>query len=109
MFDQLDAEARLLLLKFVCAFAWADLEVKPAEEKFVRGLMDRLQLGADELAQVEEWLVTAPSPGSVSPSLIPAQHKRIFVEAVRAVMFVDGDVDDEERAQLEQLKAALES
>ncbi|MEZ4230388.1 MAG: TerB family tellurite resistance protein [Polyangiaceae bacterium] len=109
MFDKLDSEARLLLLRFVCAFAWADLELKETEERFVRSLVEKLDLGEEESAQVDDWLITAPSPESVDPKLIPAEHKRIFIEAVRAVMYVDGDVDEDERAQLDALKAALQS
>lgn len=107
MFDQLNAEARLLLLKFVCAFAWADLELKASEEQFVRRLIERLGLSAEETEQVEQWLVTSPSPESVNPKQIPEEYKRIFVEAIRAVIYVDGEVDADERAGFEQLKAAL--
>jgi len=31
MFDALSRDERLLLLRFVCAFAWTDLEVTPRE------------------------------------------------------------------------------
>jgi hypothetical protein len=35
MFDALSRDERLLLLRFVCAFAWTDLEVTPRERAFV--------------------------------------------------------------------------
>ena len=107
MFAKLNKQERMLLLKFVCAFAWADLEVKDSERKFVARLMDRLELDDDERKQVDEWLDTAPAPDSVSPGNVPPEHKRIFIESVRALMYVDGDIDADERAQLDRLKEAL--
>jgi uncharacterized tellurite resistance protein B-like protein len=107
MFAELSREDRLLLLRFVCAFAWTDLEVRDSERRFVRRLVDRLELDADDARQVEEWLAIAPSPQSVDPARIPAAHRRVFVDAVRALIYADGSVDAEEREQLDKLKAAL--
>ncbi len=107
MFNDLSRNDRMLLLKFVCSVAWADLEIKDSERNFVLRLVGRLELGDDEKAQVEEWLHTAPAPDSVSPDKVPAEHRRVFIEAARAVMYADGDIDEEERAQLDKLKAAL--
>ena len=109
MFEELSREDRLLLLKFVCAFAWTDLEVREPERRFVRRLVDRMQLDADDVRQVEEWLSIAPSPQSIDPARIPQAHRRTFIEAVRALIYADGEVDAEEREQLEKLKAALGS
>lgn len=108
MFERLSASDRLLLLKFLCAFAWADLEVSQKERRFVSGLVERLGLSADESKQVGEWLDVAPSPGSVDPKLIPHEHRKLFVDAVRAIIYADGKVDPDERASLDQLRAALE-
>jgi uncharacterized tellurite resistance protein B-like protein len=107
MFEELSREDRLLLLKFVCAFAWTDLEVRDAERRFVRRLVERLQLDADDAKQVEEWLSIAPSPQSVDPARVPPAHRRTFIEAVRALIYADGEVEGEEREQFERLKAAL--
>jgi len=107
MFDALARDERLLLLRFVCAFAWTDLEVQDSERAFVHRLMDRLELSPEDRAEVEAWLHVAPAPGTVDPKAVPSAHRRTFVEAVRAMMYVDGEVDAEERAQFEQLKAAL--
>jgi uncharacterized tellurite resistance protein B-like protein len=107
MLDDLTRDERLLLLKFVCAFAWTDLEVRDGERRFVERLCERLALDQDERAEVETWLHVAPAPGDVDPSRVPAAHRRTFIEAVRAVIYADGDVDTEERLQLEKLKTAL--
>jgi len=107
MYDQLNRAERLLLLKFVCAFAWTDLEIRPAERKFVKRLIQRLNLDAEERAEVDGWLHIAPAPNSVDPAGIPPQHRRAFIEAIRALIYVDGAVDAEEREQFERLKAAL--
>src|SRR5262245_20624410 len=107
MFEALSRDDRLLLLKFVCAFAWTDLKVEDSERKFVRRLVSRLSLSAEDSAQVDEWLTIAPSPQSVDPKHVPHEHRRAFVEAVRALIYADGEVDAEEREQLDKLKVAL--
>jgi uncharacterized membrane protein YebE (DUF533 family) len=107
MFGALSPADRLLLLKFVCAYAWTDLEIQAGERRFVERLVERLALGPEERREVEAWLHVAPSPSEVDPERVPAEHRHTFVEAVRAVMYADGAVDDEERAQLERLKKAL--
>jgi uncharacterized tellurite resistance protein B-like protein len=107
MFEQLSREDRMLLLRFVCAFAWTDLEIKPGERKFVERLMDRMQLGADDRAEVEGHLHVAPAPEATNPELVPREHRRAFIEAVRALLYADGDVDAEERERFEKLRIAL--
>lgn len=107
MLDELSRDERLLLLEFVCAFAWTDLEIRDSERAFVTRLVDKLELEEDDRAQVEEWLQIAPSPESVDPARIPKQHRRTFIEAARAVIYSDGEVDDEEREQLDRLREAL--
>lgn len=109
MLEALSREERLLLIKFVCAYAWTDLELHPGERRFVERLVERMQLDPADRAEVAQWLHVAPAPTEVDPSLVPAEHRRLFVESVRAVMYADGNVEDEEREQLERLKAALES
>jgi uncharacterized membrane protein YebE (DUF533 family) len=98
----------MLLLKFVCAFAWTDLEIHEGERQFVERLMRRFKLQDTDRAQVEQWLHVAPSPTDVDPALIPRQHRRAFIEAVRAVIYADGKVDEEEREQFERLQNALD-
>jgi uncharacterized tellurite resistance protein B-like protein len=107
MLERLSRDQRLLLLKFVCAFAWTDLEIKPSEKSFVSRLVSRLRLSADDRAEVDRWLHVAPAPSEIDPALVPAEHRRAFIEAVRAVIYADGIVDSEEREQFERLKSAL--
>jgi uncharacterized tellurite resistance protein B-like protein len=107
MFDALARDERLLLLRFVCAFAWTDLEVQDSERTFVYRLVKRLELGPEDASEVESWLHVAPAPGSIDPKDVPPAHRRTFIEAVRAMMYVDGKVDAEEREQFERLKTAL--
>lgn len=108
MFDKLTKDERLLLLRFVCAFAWTDLQVKDGERKFIGRLMDRLGLSADERAEAEGFLHVAPPPESTNPKLVPRQHRQLFIDAVRALIYADGDVDVEERERLDKLRAAFD-
>jgi len=107
MLDDMDKDQRLLLMKFVCAFAWTDLEIRDSERNFVHRLANRLELDDADREQVEEWLSVSPAPSSIDPSRIPAEHRRTFLEAARAVVYADGEVDSEEREQLDKLRNAL--
>lgn len=97
----------MLLLRFVCAFAWTDLEVTDKERRFVKRLVARLGLTGEDAEHLDEWLHVAPAPSSVDPKRVPPEHRRVFVEAVRAMIYADGNVDEEERAQFEKLRSAL--
>ena len=107
MSDSLSRDDRLLLLRFVCAFAWTDLTVTDKERRFVKRLVHRFGLEGEDAEEVEAWLHVAPAPSSVDEKKIPAEHRRTFIEAVRAVIYADGNVDPEERAQFEKLRSAL--
>ena len=107
MLDALNRDERMLLLKFVCAFAWTDLAVKAREQSFVERLIRRLGLDAEDTEEVRGWLHVAPAPGSLDPNAIPLAHRRAFVETARAMIYADGEVDAEERAELEKLEKAL--
>ncbi len=107
MFETLSREHRLLLLRFVCAFAWTDLRIDEGERKFVERLMGKMELSAEDRAEVEQYLHVAPAPETTSPALVPAEHRKLFVDAVRALIYADGEVDVEERERFERLKASL--
>jgi hypothetical protein len=97
---ELTREERLLLMRFVCSFAWADLEVRPEERDLVARLIRRLELDDDESRQVYEWLESPPSPGSVDPKLVPRAHRMRFLRAVESTVAVDGEISPEERESL---------
>lgn len=90
----LDREERLRLVRFVCSFAWADLEVREAEREFVHRLVRRLELSPSERKQVDRWLDSPPAPEEVDPLEIPLEHRRIFLEHARAMIRADNVVDE---------------
>ena len=104
MLDQLDREDRLRLMKFVCSFAWADLEVRPEEREFIADMVVRLELNADEARQVRSWLESPPRAEDVDPNQVPHEHREVFVSAARAVLERDGEVNEEEAFTLELFK-----
>jgi uncharacterized tellurite resistance protein B-like protein len=105
--DDLDARQRLQLIKFVCSFAWADLEVRAEERSFVARLVDRLELDARERRQVKRWLDRPPLPESVDPMTIPPSHRKSFLEAIEGVVAADGEISTEERESLAVLRDRL--
>ena len=98
--SELTREERLLLLKFVCSFAWADLKIHPQEREFVSKLIRRLNLNDEERRQVDGWLVDPPAPESVDPALVPKEHRMSFLRTIESVIAVDGEVSPVEREQL---------
>jgi uncharacterized tellurite resistance protein B-like protein len=94
--ERLNRRERMRLMKFVCSFAWADLEIRPEERQFVRKLIDRLQLEAEERAQVQGWLDQPPEIESVDPNLVPHEHRQAFLDAMEGVIESDGEIAPEE-------------
>ncbi|MEZ4225975.1 MAG: TerB family tellurite resistance protein [Polyangiaceae bacterium] len=107
MLTGLDRAQRLQLLRFVCASAWADLEIKEGERAFVERLVKRMDLDDADRREVEGWLHVAPPPSDVNPTQVPEEHRRLFFEAARAVLYADGHASDEEQAHLEELRVAF--
>ena len=107
MLDGLKPAERELLFRFLCAFAWVDGEVSDEERRFVRRLMAKVELTDAERLDVESWFLHAPESKSVDPAQIPAEHRRLFVDSMRALIFMVGLVTESERAYLEELKRAL--
>ena len=105
--EGLDRAERLQLMKFVCSFAWADLEIRPEERSYVVSLIQRLALDEDEQRQVEGWLKLPPRPESVDPTQIPVEHRRLFVDSIRGIIEADGEVSSEERENLALLEMLL--
>ena len=100
-------EDRMLLLKFVCSFAWSDLEIQPEERRTIAGLAERLELDADERKLVDGWLEVPPDPEGVDPQLVPREHRAAFVKAIENVITADGVVTAREREQLVLLAQML--
>ncbi len=96
----LDRSDRLRLMKFVCSFAWADLEVRPEERAFVAGMIERLGLDDEDAVQVASWLQSPPGPDAIDPTEVPVEHRQVFVEAIEGVIAADGHIAPEERENL---------
>jgi tellurite resistance protein len=92
----LSSEDRLRLLRFACAFAWADLEVAKKERRFVADLAKGLGATEEELAQVKRWLKVPPDAEDIDPTEIPPEHRQLFLNAAVQMISADGRVDSEE-------------
>ena len=107
MLDDLDPSERLQLMKFVCSFAWADLEVRAEERSFVARLVERLELDSREQREVRGWLERPPAPDAVDPMTIPPAHRKSFLAAIEGVVAADGEISTEERETLAVLHDLL--
>ena len=94
--SELTQEDRLRLVKFVCSFAWADLEIADSERNFIQKLVRKLKLATDERAQVEEWLDIPPRPEELDPTEIPREHRALFLGVAREMIEADGEISEEE-------------
>src|SRR4029079_6495341 len=94
--QKLKPNDRLRLMKFVCSFVWADLEVKSSERKFVAKMVKRLHFTEDEAPQVQVCLNAPPPPEEVDPTQIPKEHRQMFLDTIRDVITADGEVAQDE-------------
>jgi len=100
MLDALNREDRLQLMRFVCSFAWADLEITKAEREFIVTMVIRLGLDDEEQKQVAQWLEVPPRADDLDPADIPREHRQLFLDAAKAMIMSDGNVNDEEAENL---------
>ena len=105
--DDFNRTDRLRLVKFLCSFAWADLEVRDEERVFVERVVAQLQLNDEDREQIQGWLSIPPSPESVDPMLVPKAHRKIFLDSIEGVIVSDGVITPEERENFDLLKTLL--
>jgi uncharacterized membrane protein YebE (DUF533 family) len=100
MLDALNREDRLQLMRFVCSFAWADLEISDEEREFIVKMVVRLELDDEEQEQVAQWLEVPPRADDLDPADIPREHRQLFLDAAKAMIMSDGNVEDVEAENL---------
>ena len=100
MLDALNREDRLHLMRFVCSFAWADLEITEREREFIVKMVIRLDLDDEEQEQVAQWLEVPPRADDLDPADIPKEHRHLFLDAAKAMILSDGNVEDVEAENL---------
>jgi hypothetical protein len=83
------------------------LEVTPLERDFIVKMVDKLDLDDEEREQVAEWLEVPPRADDLDPADIPREHRQLFLDAARAMILSDGDVDDVEAENLVILEQLL--
>lgn len=103
----LDPESRLRLIRFVCSFAWADLEVADAERSLVMRMLDQLGLDEEEREAAERWLKVPPYPEDVDPTDIPIEHRQLFLSTILEIVGADGRVDPKEMETLSVFERLL--
>ncbi len=107
MLKNLSREDRLQVMRFVCSFAWADLEVKSKERTLVRKMIETLHLEPDEVKLVEGWLEVPPRAEEVDPASIPKAHRQLVLDAAKLMINADGKIDPEEAESFELLEQLL--
>ena len=100
MLNRLDREDRLLLMRYICSFAWADHKIRPEERELTHRFGELLGLDVEEMGQVEAWL---ESPPDVSPTSIPPEKRVVFVEVISSIILADGEISPEEQQLFQKL------
>lgn len=93
-------------MKFVCSFAWADLEIQDAERVFVNAMIERLEL-EDDREQVLRWLKHPPAIEEIDPTRVPRAHKELFVDAIQQLIEADSVIAEAEAESFELFKMLL--
>lgn len=106
MLGDLSRPDRLRLMKFVCAFAWADLEIQTEEKNFVEKLIAKFDL-EDDRQEILSWLKSPPPAEDVDPTRVPREHRELVLDAARQLFEADGVVDPHEQEQFELLEQLL--
>lgn len=97
---ELDSSSRMRLVRFLCSFAWADLDINDAEKAFIRKMLKELGLDDEERKRAERWLAVPPMPEEVDPTEIPPEHRQLFLNAILQLVGADGFVDEKEMETL---------
>jgi tellurite resistance protein len=105
MLQDLNREERLQLMRFICSFAWADLEVRAKERAFIKSMVKKLDLSPDEAKEIQKWLEVPPPAELVDPTRIPRAHRELFLKTARQIIASDGEIDPEEQENLALLEA----
>ncbi len=103
----LDAKSKMALLEFVCSFAWTDLKIQQQERDLVMRIAGRFGLSAEEIRTVERWLKSPPPAEDLDPTLIPREHRQLFLEAAALAVRADGKVVPAESDQLQVFRDLL--
>ncbi len=77
---ELTTEEKLSVMRFICAFAWADLEVQNAERKLIKQIMTALDLDEEHHPTVMNWLDRPPRAEDVDPLTVPDSLKDIILD-----------------------------
>ncbi len=93
MYDELEWDDRLRLLRFACSFAWADLRVGEGERAWLEGLIDALELDEESREQAEAWLEHPPGEEALDPAEIPEAQRQLFLDVLGRMVVADGSVD----------------
>ena len=103
----LHPDDRLQLLNFVTSFAWADLRIRPQEREFMKSLVRRLDLPADERSAVDVMLARPPRAEDIDPTDVPLEHRKLFMTSVKQMVLADGEIDPAEAEQLDLFEQLL--
>lgn len=107
MIENCTSEEKMQIMRFIYAFAWADLKIVQAEKQFILRFCNNLQLNEEERQEVLSWLEQPQHPEDIDPFSIPEHLRAYVLKAARAISIVDGDFDEKEAELLEILENIL--
>ncbi len=99
-FTDLSSDERLILMRFLCAFAWADGEVQGQERAVIMSLLEHMQFSTDQRREVIGLLDQAPVDEEIDLTSVSEKHRIMFRDLAYAVVSADGRVHPGEKRLL---------
>ena len=97
----------LQLFHFMCAFAWADLEIQEEEQEMIERLMVSLKVPPEDQNLILTWLEVPPPPEVIDPYAVDPEFRSQIYKAAKAIVLSDGELHQLEKEMLELLRDAF--
>ena len=92
------------LFKYMCAFAWADMEIQHQEREMIERLIISLELSNDQRQTVLQWLDQPNTIPEIDPYDVNPDFREQIYQAAQAVVLSDGELTFNERDMLALLR-----
>lgn len=104
MMNDLLADEKLQIMRFVCAFAWADLKIHEAERALINRFIDALEINEEGKIAVEDMMKRPPRPEDIDPYDLAPELRETVIQAAEAMTVTDGEISPREKELMKLLR-----
>ena len=98
------ADEKLQIMRFVCAFAWADLKIHEAERSLINRFMDALEVNEAGRQAIEDMMKRPPRPEDIDPYDLAPELRETVIQAAEAMTVTDGEISPREKELMSLLR-----